>query len=187
MRISWPLLMAIAAFAGAAAAAPAGWHTYRHPALGYSISYPPDWTFDKDGAYSFSNPALKGSAIHVPARLTNGTNLSANSRLSVESLPGSSCTPAQFASQTADPIAGVHTLKADGRVYTAAVSEDPYPGRDAKSYLFLINGTSPCIAVRYLVIASDMGAYDPGTVRAFDAKKLTALFDRIRATVTLRK
>jgi hypothetical protein len=184
MRSAW-VLVGLAAIAGGAAAVPAGWHTYSDPKLGYAVSYPPDWKFEKDGAYSFSNPTLKGIAIHVPVRMTDGTNLSENSRFSVETLPGSNCTPAQFASKSADPIEGVHSLKADGRSYTAALSDDPYPGHDDKSYLFVIKGT--CIAVRYLVVASDLGAYDPGTVRAFDNKKLMALFDSIRATLTLKK
>jgi len=184
MRIAG-VLATLAAVAGGAIAAPAGWHSYSSPTLGYSIAYPADWTFEEDGAYSFSNPTLKGIAIRIPGRMTNGTNLSPNTRLSVETLPGSNCTPAQFASKTADPIEGVHSLKADGRSYTAAVSDDPYPGHDDKSYLFVIKGT--CMAVRYLVVASDLGAYDPGTVRAFDNRKLMAQFDGIRATLTLKK
>jgi hypothetical protein len=177
------VLLAVAAFATAAQAA--AWHHYTDATLGYRIAYPAGWTIDTGYAFSGLGPGkeIKGVAFTIPASMTTGTNLAGDTKLSVESLPGSGCTPAQFV----DPANDVRTLHANGRTYVAATSEDAGAGNRYETAIFVIQGTSPCIAVRYFVHSAAIGNFDPGAVQAFDHAKLIAAFDRIRATLRLGK
>ncbi|MEJ0041342.1 MAG: hypothetical protein WDM81_03645 [Rhizomicrobium sp.] len=127
--------------------------------------------------------AIKGVAFQIPASLAAGTNLGGDTKLSVESLPGRDCTPAQFV----DPAENAHRLDADGRVYSVATSADAGAGNRYETTVFVLDGTSPCLAVRYFIHSSAIENFDPGTVKPFDRAKLAAAFDRIRATLTLGK
>ncbi|MEJ1970801.1 MAG: hypothetical protein WDN03_19555 [Rhizomicrobium sp.] len=173
-------------FAASASAAPAGWKTYTQKGLGWSIAYPASFVVDDKHASPSPLPdqTIAGVAFEIPESMTTGTNLgSGDTGVIVESLPGRDCKPSQFV----DPADAVRPLKADGRTYTMAGSEDAGAGNLYETRIFVVNGTSPCIAVRYLVHSTNIANYDPGTVKAFDEKKLTALFDGIRATLTLTK
>ncbi len=183
VRALFCLTFAAALLAGGAQAAQ--WKRYTDPTLGYSISYPANWTIDPRYVFDALGPGreIKGVAFTIPARLAAGTNLGSDTRLSVESLPGRDCTPAQFV----DPAENVRKLGADGRVYSAASSEDAGAGNRYATQVFVLDGTSPCLAVRYFIHSSAIENYDPGTVKPFDGAALTAAFDRIRATLKLGK
>ncbi|HEX4301613.1 MAG TPA: hypothetical protein VHZ78_02385 [Rhizomicrobium sp.] len=158
------------------------WKHYTEPTLGWTIAYPADWKIDTH--YSSVDKAIAGVSFAIPDGYQPGTNLSHdNTLLSVESLPGQNCTPGQFV----DPAEDVHTVHADGRTYSAATSGDAGAGNFYDTSIFVVDGTSPCIAVRYLVHSTNVGAYDPGTIKAFDAAKLTAAFNAIRATLKFGK
>ena len=173
---------ALAGLLAAVAAAHAS-PRYTDPALGYTIRYPANWSIDTHYVYDALGPGkeIKGVAFTIPAAMTQGTNLGGDTKLSVESLPGDHCTPAQFV----DPAEHVHTLRADGRVYTAASSEDAGAGNRYETRIFVAKGT--CLAVRYFIHYSAIENFDPGTVKPFDRVRLVAAFDRIRATLTLGK
>jgi hypothetical protein len=180
------LVLLLIATATGAQAAPAGWKSYGNASPAYTISYPSNWILDTQ--YSADSPdpdhPATGVAFHIPARMSDGTNLSANNTLlAVETLPGHDCAPSQFV----DPAEGVHTLQADGRTYVAATSEDAGAGNFQETSLFVIAGESPCVAVRYLIHSTNIDNYDPGTVKPFDRAALTADFDTIRATLRFTK
>jgi hypothetical protein len=169
-----------------ACAAPAGWKTYRDRKLGFTIAYPPGWTVNTRHESVSRGPdyPIPGVAFHIPATLAKGTNLSPDQTfVAVESQPGRNCKAAIFL----DPVENEHKLKADGRTYTAANSADAGAGNLYETQLFVLDDTSPCIAVRYFVHSTNIHNYDPGTIRAFDEKNLTATFDAIRATLVLGK
>jgi hypothetical protein len=185
MRIAIAAIAVCFGAAGAVGAAPAGWQHYTDPKLGYSVDFPPGWKLDTQ--YAPVTPAADGTitgvAFDIPESITTGTNLAADDTLlAVESMAGHDCKPGQFV----DPADNVHTLKANGRTYVAATSEDAGVGNFHDASVFVIAGTSPCIAVRYLVHSTNLGAYDPGTVKAYDAKALVAAFDGVRATLRLK-
>ncbi len=166
---------------GAADAAAANWGRYTDPKLGFTLQYPPGWVLDTQ--YTSVSQNAPGVAFHIPPGFGKGTNLSDdNTLLSVESLPGKTCKAAQFT----DSVDSEHSLKADGRTYDVVASGDAGAGNFYDTTVFAIAGSAPCIAVRYLVHSTNIGAYDPGTVKAFDAKALTAAFDSIRATLKLK-
>ena len=179
--LAWICVAAI--LAAPAAAAPA--KRYTDPTLGYTISYPANWSLDTHYVYDQLGPGhvIKGVAFTIPPALTAGTNLGGDTKLSIESLPGRNCAPAQFV----DPAQNVHALRADGRVYTVATSEDAGAGNRYVTTVFVLDGISPCLAVRNFIHYSAIENFDPGTVKPFDRARLVAAFDRIRATLTLGK
>ena len=187
MRVKTILLgLAIAGAMTTAEAAPAGWKHYTDVKLGWTIAYPPQWKVDPNYVSASLGPdhEIKGVSFAIPDSVQPGTNLSHNdTALSVESLPAKDCKPAQFV----DPAENVRTVKADGRTYTAADSGDAGAGNRYETHLFIVNGTSPCIAVRYFIHYSAVENFDPGSIKQFNDAKLIALFDSLRATLTLGK
>jgi hypothetical protein len=181
------LLVAAAMLAGdTATAAPQGWKTYRDPRLDFTIAYPPGWTVNTHHESVSRGPdyPIPGVAFHIPPALAKGTNLSPDQTfIAVENQPGHNCKAAVFL----DPVEHEHKLRADGRTYTAASSADAGAGNLYETRIFVLDGTSPCLAVRYFVHSTNIHNYDPGAVSAFDAAALTATFDAIRATLVLKK
>lgn len=178
------LAMVSAPLAACGQAASAGWKTYSSPALHYSISYPESWRVDPNFVSVSLGPdhEIKGTAFVIPQSLARGTNLSHNdTEISVEGIPGANCKPSQFL----DPAEHVRKLKADDRTYTSASSGDAGAGNRYETMLFVVDGTSPCIAVRYFIHSTNVQYYDPGTVREFDRSALIKQFDAIRATLKL--
>jgi hypothetical protein len=172
-------LVAAALLAAPAQARP--WAHYSNATLGYAIAYPADWKIDMNYVSASLGPdhEIHGTAFHVPASMADGTNLSTDTSLSVESIPGRSCKPAQFV----DPAENVHKLHADGRTYIAASSEDAGAGNRYETQLFVVAGS--CLAVRYFIHYAAIENFDPGTVKAFDRARLLRTFDAIRATLKL--
>jgi hypothetical protein len=180
------IVAAVLGPAACGAAAPAGWQTYADPRLGYSISYPQAWKLEPNFVSVSLGPdhEIKGIAFAIPEGLTLGTNLSSsNTEISVESIAGANCGPPQFL----DPARNIHKLSADGRKYSVATSEDAGAGNRYETMLFVVDGTSPCIAVRYLIHSTNIANYDPGTIKPFDRAKLIKQFDDIRATLKLSR
>ncbi len=185
MSKSIGLALALALTAATASQA-AGWHRYTNSELGYSISYPSGWTVDTAYEYDGLGPdhAIRGTAFTVPAAMAAGTNLGGDTKLSVESLPGSNCQPSQFV----DPAQNVHQIVSHGIGYTVATSADAGAGNRYETTVFVADGTSPCLAVRTFIHYSAIENFDPASgVKAFDRAKLLAAFDRIRATLRLGK
>ncbi len=180
------IVLGLAIAATAAQGAPAGWTRYTDMKLGWTIAYPAQWKVDPHYVSTTLGPdhEIKGVSFSIPDSVQPGTNLSHNdTALSVESLPGKDCKPGQFV----DPAENVRKVKADGRIYTAADSGDAAAGNRYETYIFVVNGTSPCLAVRYFVHSTAVENYDPGSIKAFNEAKLLAQFDAIRATLKLGK
>lgn len=169
--------LALVAAAGMADAAPAGWKTYTDAKAGWSIAYPANLVVD--AGYKFPYPETPGVSFAVPQSYTQGTNLN-EAWLSVETVPGTNCKPDKFADGPED----IRTLKADGRTYITATASDSGMMQQRNSTLFVVSGT--CTAVRYFVHSTERSVMDPPP-KQFDEAKLTRLFDRMRATLTLKK
>ena len=175
------LLAAIPALA-AEHAPPEGWRTYRDAQTGFSIDYPREFKVDTNHDYAALGPGMDihGVAFMVPSNVAAGTNLSADSYLSVEIFPRAmDCTPKAF---LADPVS-MHSVKQDGRDWFMATSSDAGAGNIYDETVYTLAGTAPCIGVRYFIHSGNIANYDPGAVHAFDRKSLVATFDKIRATL----
>ena len=161
---------------------------YTNAKLGWSVSYPAGWKVDPHYIADTNGGAnVQGVSFTIPDNLQHGTNLSSDqTSVAVESLPGKGCKPQQFLEPGLDD-GHVRKVMADGRTYWTLDSSEGAAGNLYNTTVFVVDGTSPCIAVSYLIHSTNIGNYDPGTIKAFDEKKLTGMFDAIRASLTLKK
>lgn len=163
--------------------AAADWGSFASSEFGFSLRYPPGYTVDGGYVYQGLGPGMDitGVAFTVPSEMTQGTNLSNDTRLSVESLPeASSCTADRFLPEGASTPGEVTE---NGTDYSTASLNDAGAGNLYEETVFALVGTSPCLAVRYFIHSTNLANYDPGTVTAFDKEDLMAQFDAIRKTL----
>ncbi len=161
-------------------------NVYASGSRGFSIRYPAGWTVDTTYRYTALGPgrAIAGVSFTVPDSLAAGTNLSADSYLSVEELPRADrCTASPFLGQGArvqvDTVAGTE--------YSVARRTDAGAGNRYGETVWAIPGTNPCIGVRAFVHWTVLENYPPGAVRAFDEKGLTDTFDAMRGTLVVAR
>jgi hypothetical protein len=181
------VLVLMSASCGAApsakTAAPPNWLTYKNDAAGYSISYPKDWKID----LSFTDPQsppgqeIHGVAFGIPESLTRGTNLSADqTTVSVEALPlAGGCDAHRFLPDGEN----MRAVTENGRTWSVADSGEGAAGNFYDTTVYALATKTQCLAVHYTIHSTNIGNYDPGSVKAFDAKSLTATFDRIRRSL----
>ncbi len=67
-----------------------------------------------------------------------------------------------------------------GIVWSVTHGSDAGAGNFYEETIYAVVGTQRCLAIRYFIHSTNIGNYDPGTVRAFDEKALIATFDKIR-------
>lgn len=149
---------------------------------GFSIRYPAGWTADSTYRYRALGPgrSIPGVAFTVPDSLAAGTNLSGDTRLSVEELPEAGrCSAGPFlpkgASVSDDTVHGV--------AYSVGRLTDAGAGNRYRETVFALPGTHPCLAVRYFVHWTVLENYPPGAVAAFDEGPLVDRFDAMRGTL----
>jgi len=158
--------------------------THTYATTTYSITYPDGWTLNDSYAYDQFGPTklINGISLTVPASMATGTNLSSDTRLTVEQLPrAKKCTGDIFIN--ADVKA---TSMADGGVtYSVATSSGAGAGNFYEETVYAIASSSPCTAVRYFVHSSNIGNYPAGAVTEFDRASLVSAFDTIRRSLVL--
>ena len=185
-RTASVLIWAVAACAASTCAADAvPWKTYTDQVLGFTISDPSDWKVDPRYVYAGFGPDhdIHGIAFEIPQSMTRGTNLSPSmTAVSVESVPnGSKCDASRFIPEPQD----LKTLHNAGRIWSTANTQDAGAGNFYDIAVFALTGTSPCLAVRYTIHSTNIGNYDPGTVKEFDRDKLIKTFSAIRRSLRL--
>jgi len=161
---------------------PAGW--VRYSQTGFSIAAPANFTANPSYDYTELGPGkdIKGLSLTIPASLAAGTNLGADSYISVETLPGASpCTAAPFV----DPPTAAPSVTSNGITYSVATSSQGAAGSFYSETVYAVQGSSPCLAVRYFIHSLNIGNFTPGAVTAFNQAALIAQFDAIRATLVV--
>ncbi len=152
--------------------------------LGFSLRYPEGYARDESYRYQELGPGkdILGVKFTIPAALATGTNLSADSYVSVEEIPQvRDCSAALFLERgVAEDVVD------DGTTYSVASSTGAGAGNRYEETVYAFPGTSPCIAVRYFIHYGVLENYPAGTVRAFDHQSLTDQFDAIRRTLSIR-
>ena len=187
-RQSYFVVLAVAvALAGCSKSATAnGWPRYRDPHGNFSISYPPGWKIDAKHDHQALGPDkdIYGVAFTVAPERAAGTNLSDDSYLAIETLPNA---PRCVASLFLDNAAGPEMPEngKTGIAWSVARGADAGAGNFYDETVYAALGSKPCIAIRYFVHSTNIGNYDPGTVKAFDEKALTATFDEMRNSFRL--
>jgi hypothetical protein len=161
--------------------------TYTSSRYDFTIRHPRDFAVTDGYAYEGLGPGreIPGVAFTIPAAMATGTNLSSDSRLSVEALSSatSTCSAALFLD-----VAGTSTTRIENGVsYSIASTSGAAAGNLYEETVYALTGSSPCTAVRYLVHSTQLANYPEGTVRAFDRAALMALFDGIRRSLALTR
>ncbi len=158
--------------------------SYSYPPLGFSIKYPKGYALDESYMYQgLGEEGIPGIKVSVPASITDGTNLSSDTGLSVEYLPNAqSCAGGLFLYD--NPASAVQN---DGGInYSVATTSGAGAGNIYEEYVYALAGQNPCIAIRYFIHYTQIGNYPAGTKKEFSRTALLAQFDQIRHSLTLK-
>ena len=150
----------------------------------FSLQYPADYTLNEKYFYEqFSGKPIGGISLTIPSSMATGTNLSADTYLSVEQLPrAKNCTADIFipANVTA------HEVFDSGTTYSVASTSGAGAGNFYEELVYALPSSSPCTAVRYLIHSTNVGNYPAGMVREYDRAALFSVLDTIRRSLVLK-
>jgi hypothetical protein len=154
----------------------------------FTLNYPVGYTVDDTYTYTNLGPSttIPGVKFTIPNLIATSTNLSVDSYLSIEHISNiSRCTPEYF------------MMAYSGRSYTSFIDEDTRynvastteaaAGNRYEEYIYALDGTNPCIAIRYYIHSSAIENYTPGTRKEFNKQELLAQFDAMRKSLVLRQ
>ena len=150
----------------------------------YSVKYPGNFALDAQYAYDQFGPKklIHGVKFTVPATVATGTNLSADTGVSVEQLPhAKNCTADIYL--TANVTA--RAVSEGGIEYSFASSTGAAAGNRYEERVYAFPNSSPCTAVRYFIHSAAVENFAEGAVREFDRAALLAEFDNIRDSLVL--
>lgn len=147
---------------------------------GFSLKYPVGYTIDEKYVYQTGGPQkeIPGVSFVIPEAMTHATNLATDSHLSIEWLSNAqTCTAKNFLdSETTAP----QTITDSGITYSVVTSTGAAAGNLYEETVYAFAHGANCYAVRYVIHSSNIGNYEPGTVKAFDREALIQEFDGIR-------
>lgn len=159
---------------------PAGGFTLRLPNLGTTTdAYRVDVTHTRQTGDDKKTTGVKFS---IPSSMATGTNLSADSYISVEQLNASTCAAAIF-SETASTTTSIVDA---GTQYSVVNEVSAGAGNRYNETIYALPETTPCTAVRYVIHSMAIENYPAGTVKEFNLVALTAQFDQIRQSLVVR-
>ena len=159
---------------------------------GFSLRLPGTDVSDQDGymannTYRYQAPSpgkeISGVSFSVPSSMTQGTNLSSDTYISVEWLPGlQNCFASSF---FGDKNVVNLNLTENNTTYSVASMTDAGAGNHYEEMVYAISGTNSCVAMRYSIHYTDIENYEPTTVKEFDKAALLAEFDQIRHSLVV--
>jgi hypothetical protein len=152
---------------------------------GFTIEYPNGYKVDSNYKYQ-ADPGkeISGVKFTIPAATAEGTNLSNDTYLSVEHIPGSICDAKMFLSN--GPGITTKTVQENGATYSVASTTGAGAGNRYEETVYALQGSDPCMAVRYFVHYGVFENYPAGTIERFDQTSLLNEFDKIRSTLNLK-
>lgn len=162
--------------------------TYANGTQGFSLRYPADYIVDESYRYGAMGPGMEiaGVKFTIPGAMVTGTNLSADSYISVEQIPQStSCSADRFLDMTGN--GGMSTVIEAGTTYSYGSSTGAAAGNRYEEIVYAISGTNPCIAVRYFIHYGAIENYPDGVVTEFNHAAVLSQFDSIRRTLILQQ
>lgn len=159
------------------------WQQYASTTLGVALEYPPGYTSSESYKYEgFPGKPISGASFTIPAAMATGTNLSTDTRLSIEQLPrAKKCTGDIFINEDVKAV----SMTDNGVEYSVASTSGAAAGNRYEETVYALASSVPCTAVRYLVHSTAIGNYPEGAVREFDQAQLMADFDKIRQSLRL--
>lgn len=150
--------------------------------LGYTLTYPLDFGLEENYSYPFSaTKSISGFKVTVPADMATGTNLSADTYLSVEQLPNARlCTGDIFLKANVK----AQNVTEGGVAYSVASSSEGAAGNRYEETIYALKDSKPCTAVRYYIHSTNIQNYPEGMVTEFNKGALINEFDQIRRSLT---
>lgn len=173
---------AVPAPSPAAPSSTPGWLPYESATYRFSAQYPAGYSVNPDYEYQALGPEgrIPGVSFTVPASLAAGTNLSRDTYMSVEFPGSSSCDAVQFVGEARTSSTRVTE---DGVDYSVATGGGAAAGNLYQETAYAAIRGNTCFVTRLLVHTTNIGNYDPGTVRAFDVATLEPTFAAFRRSV----
>jgi membrane-bound inhibitor of C-type lysozyme len=157
---------------------------YHDGTIGFTVRYQTDFGTNATYTYSGLGPKkeIAGIKFIIPASMATGTNLSADSYVSVEHLS----TTTAACDADAFLLSGTHAtaITENDVTYSFASSSDAGAGNRYEESVYAFPGSQPCLAVRTFVHYMAIENYATGTVRAFDRESLDKTFALIRDSLT---
>jgi hypothetical protein len=157
---------------------------YESAEFGIALRLPAaDYTINESYAHQV-NPdlTLPGIQFTIPEARTLGTNLSADTSLSIERREtGGACTADAFLDGAHTPTDEVHNEK----TYSVVSVSGAGAGNRYEEIVYAVPGTRPCVGIRYFLHYTALENYAPGTKTEFDKAVLIAEFDAIRDSVVV--
>lgn len=153
----------------------AGLYVHDNPA--FAVRYPEGFILDTNYTYAAMGEGkeIKGVSFTVPKSLTEGTNLSSDTRLSIEWKDKGVCSVADFL----EGAQNVQTVVDEDAVYVVGVGGGAGAGNRYEEAVYVPGGVG-CTAVRYFIHSTVVENYPEGTVKAFDRTALMLAFDGMR-------
>lgn len=159
---------------------------YSSGTQGFSIRYPAGYSLDEHYTYTGlgSVNTITGTKFTIDPAIASGTNLAADSYVSVEPKPGAinSCSAEIYLLDARS--AGF--VDENGRRYSVASSSGAAAGNRYEETVFATPVEGGCMAVRYMIHYGVLENYPEGEVKAFDKQALLSQFDSIRKSLTLQ-
>jgi membrane-bound inhibitor of C-type lysozyme len=159
---------------------------YHDGAVGFTVRYPVGFMMVATHTYNGlgTKKGIVGVKFTIPAATATGTNLSADSYLSVEHMGTSTTLCDASAFLFPGTYASTTELVVGDMTYSFASSTDAAAGNRYEEMVYAIPGSSPCIGVRSFVHYTALENYATGTVVAFDRSALEKNFAAIRSSLT---
>lgn len=150
-----------------------------------ALKYPKGFITDDSYANISVNPKkpIGGVKFTLPLEMATGTNLAADTGISIEQLPrANNCTGDIYLAANVRPTIVIEGINR----YSLATSSDAGAGNVYEEWVYAIASSSPCTAVRYFLHSTQLANYSEGTVREFDKAALLLEFDKIRQSLILQ-
>lgn len=159
---------------------------YESGSNGLSLRYPANYKVTDPYVYQAFGPGkdISGVKFTIDPAIATGTNLGADSYVSVEWLPNTpQCTADQFIDTGNGAKAS--TLAEGSNTYSYASTTGAAVGNRYEEQVFALPGTNPCVAVRYFIHYGAIQNYPQGAVSEFNEGALVSQFDAIRKTLVI--
>lgn len=151
----------------------------------FSIDLPQSFTVDETYIYQLDpNRSIPGVKFLIPTSLSEGTNLSSDSYISVENISGAinSCSAEIYL----DRSEYVGFTDVGEHRYSIAYNVGAGAGNRYEETIYATPVDGGCLAVRYFIHYGVIENYEPGAVKEFKKDELLNLFDSIRRTLILK-
>ncbi len=163
---------------------PKGWKQYDSLTYNFSIQYPADYTIKEDYIYTALGPGkdIAGVSFIVPGSMTQGTNLSSDSYMSVERTNANDCLAQNFL----DQVKQSETVTENGVTYIMAIGNGAGAGNRYDETVYATKVNDFCYGLRLFVHYSVLENYDPGTVVDFNHTVLNDNFKQFRSSFVVK-